>query len=141
MSHYVLYAYVDGSDLHGVEADVERHIQGFIESSTWHLDKAWLVNQRREDDPSLGPDDLPDWQLGLNVKLQAPESAPANWFDDIEHIVRFLGQLHEETNRDFVVGVGDTTRPWFSDDLLFVDRRNPDLTHLRRILGADRGAT
>lgn len=140
MSPYVLYAYVDGSDLHDVADDFKRRIREFIGANTWHLEAPWLVNQRREGDPSLGPDDLPDWELGLNIKLQDPKSAPADWFDDIKRIVQFLGQLHDDTDRDFVIGVGDTTKEWFSNDLLFVDCRNPDLTHLRRILGADGSA-
>jgi hypothetical protein len=140
MPQHVLYAYVHGSDLHDVAANIERRIQEFIEATTWHHDPPWLVNQRRDDDPSLGPGDLPDWDLGLNLNLPDPTAAPAGWFDDVQRIARFLGQLHDETGREFIIGIGDTTRPWFSEDLLLVDRNDPDLADLRTILGGGESA-
>ena len=76
MSRYVLFAYVDGFDLHDVATEIERRLQEFLETTRWTLDRPWLVNDRTEDDPSLTPGDLPTWNLGLNVKLPDTASAP-----------------------------------------------------------------
>lgn len=136
MTRYILYASVDGSNLRDVADVIDRRLRQFVETTPWVIERPLVVNERGEVDPSLDPDDLPTWTLGLNLNLPHPASAPPNWFDDIDRIVRVLAELHVETGKDFVIGVGDRTRPWFSDDLMFVDSATPDVKDLRRILGA-----
>ena len=135
MSRHVLYAYVDGSDLHDTESALMERLSAFIASRSWVCTDTKVVNQRGStDDPSLGPDDLPDWDIGLNFALPDPRAETPGWFADVEDTVRFLGQLHVDTGRDFIVGTGDTTTG-IAEDLFFVQSASPDLSKLRQIIG------
>lgn len=139
MPQFVLYAYVDGSDLHEIAETLEAEFHRFVAESNWVWTKPWVINQRRDDDPSLSPGDLPDWEVGLNMDLPDPGVEPRGWFSDVEHTASFLGQLHASTGRTFVVGIGDKERG-ISEDLYFIDRRVPDLALLRQIVGVKDGA-
>jgi hypothetical protein len=134
MPRHTLFAYVEGSDLQGIAEGLEAEFARFVAQSVWAWGEPWVVNQRRDDDPSLGPDDLPDWEVGLNMHLPDPVDEPAGWFADVERIARFLGRLHAQTGRDFVVGIGDNERG-YSEDLFRVDSPQPDLGLLRRMIG------
>lgn len=135
MPRHALYAYVDGSDLHDVEAVLMKRLSSFLDSHAWVCSDAKVVNQHGDaDDPSLGPDDLPDWDIGLNFALPDPGSEIPGWFADIEATAQFLAQLHVDTGRDFIIGIGDTTTG-VSDDLFFVQSASPDLAKLRQIIG------
>lgn len=137
MSRCVLYAYVDGNDLHEVESFLVERLSTFIESREWICTGAKVVNQHGDpNDPSLNPEDLPDWDIGLNITLPDPGKETPGWFADIEDAALFLGQLHRDTGRDFVIGIGDTTTG-VADDLFFVNSSNPDpdLFKLRQIIG------
>ena len=135
MSRHVLYAYVDGSDLHDIESVLMDRLSSFIDSRSWVCADPKVVNQHGDpSDPSLGPEDLPDWDIGLNFTLPDPGAETPSWFTDIEETARFLGRLHVDTGRDFIIGIGDTSTG-ISDDLFFVQSANPDLGKLRQIIG------
>jgi hypothetical protein len=134
MARHILYAYVEGSDLHGISEGLEAEFTRLVSEANWICAKPWVVNQRRDEDPSLGPGDLPDWELGLNVELPDPGKEPSGWFGDVEKIAFFLGRLHARTARTFVVGIGDTARG-ISEDLYFVRDQHPDIATLRKIIG------
>src|SRR5688572_14043286 len=97
MARHTLYAYVEGSDLEQVVDDIESRVARFVGETRWRHTTPRLVNQRRENDPSLGPDDLPDWELGLNVELPDAPAEPHGWFHDVQTIARFLAELHTIT--------------------------------------------
>ena len=135
MSRHVLFAYVDGNDLHDVESVLMERLASFIDSRAWVCTDAKVVNQHGDpDDPSLDPEDLPDWDIGLNFTLPDPGAETPGWFTDIEATAQFLGQLHMDTTRDFIIGIGDTSTG-ISEDLYFVDSASPDLDKLRQIIG------
>ncbi|MCI0680456.1 MAG: hypothetical protein L0Y71_00005 [Gemmataceae bacterium] len=134
MNRYVLYAYVDGADNAGIEAEIETSLRAFVAGRAWKLQPPIVVNQRRPDDPSLGPNDLPDWELGLNLDLPALGSEPQGWFSDVEAVATFLAAMHDATGREFVIGIGDR-ETGITDDLFFVDCSNPDLATLRQVIG------
>lgn len=134
MPRHTLFAYVEGSDLQGIAEGLEAEFDRFVAQSIWTWGKPWVINQRRDDDPSLGPDDLPDWEVGLNMHLPDPGDEPAGWFADVEQIARFLGRLHAQTGRDFILGIGDNGSG-HSEDLFRVDSPQPDLGLLRRLIG------
>jgi hypothetical protein len=135
MARHTLYAYVEGSDLDEVADDIESRVAQFVRETQWRHATPRLVNQRREKDPTLGPDDYPDWELGLNVELPDTPNEPHGWFQDVETIAGFLAGLHSITGRDFVIGIGDNERG-ISEDLFFVDAdTTPDLALLRQIVG------
>jgi hypothetical protein len=137
MPRYTLFAYVEGSDLQGIAEGLEAEFARFVAQSVWIWEKPWVVNQRRDDDPSIGPNDLPDWEVGLNMHLPDPGDEPAGWFADVEQTASFLGRLHAQTGRDFVLGIGDNERG-YSEDLFRVDSPQPDLGLLRRMIGVQR---
>ena len=135
MSRHVLFAYVDGNDLHDVESVLMERLTSFIDSRTWVCTDAKVVNQHGDpNDPSLGPEDLPDWDIGLNFALPDAGAETPGWYADIKATAQFLGQLHTETGRDFIIGIGDTSTG-ISEDLFFVDSASSDLAKLRQIIG------
>src|SRR5262245_37903836 len=119
MARRTLYAYVDGSDLHAIAGELEPALERFVADGAWHAQPPRVVNQRRPDDPTLQPGDLPDWEMGLNLDLPDPGGEPPGWFADVERIARFLGELNARFGRDFVIGVGDNERGQ-SVDVFFV---------------------
>ena len=132
MPRYTLYVYAEGNDLHDVAADIEARVEQFIHDHRWRHAMPTVVNQRRPDDPTLGPGDLPDRDLGLN-----PRREPEGCFNDVERIGMFFAELRSATGRDFVIGIGDNERA-FSEDLLSIDGPSPDLRLLRRMIGGGR---
>jgi hypothetical protein len=135
MSRHTLFAYVDGSDLHEIADALEGRLRAFVEGRRWVAGEAWVVNQQLEADESCtNPEDLPDWDLGLNLHLPDPGTEPAGWFSDVEAIARFLGNLHEEFGRAFVIGVGDA-QTGIAEDLFCVADSSPDLEMLARVIG------
>ena len=128
---HTLYAYVDGSDLHEVAAQLEQRFTEFVSQRQWVCGEAWVVNQQRTDDPSLGPGDLSDWDIGLNLQLPDVGHEPPDWFSDIEAVALFLASLNSTMSRDFVVGVHDR-ETGFAEDLFFINSSDSNLDELRR---------
>jgi len=134
MPSYALYAYVDGADLEDIAADLETRFAAFINSRDWWIaGAAWVVNQRHGRETTTRPEDLPLWDLGLNLSLPSTESLV--WFRDVEAIAGFLGVLHRECGRDFVIGIGDI-KTGNGDDLFYVTTDPPDIIRLRSIVRA-----
>ena len=141
MPSQAFYAYVDGSDLTELEDLLVDRLTDFVRSRTWTCGYVHLVNQKGDpNDPSLGPDDLPDWELGINFTMPNDAESQLNWIDDVEETMSFLAQLHTETGRDFVIGIGDAERG-ISQDLMFVSSGNPDTAALRRMIGVGSSST
>ena len=135
MTRHTLFAYVDGSDLHDIADALQGRLQAFVEGRRWVAGEAWVVNQRLEYDASCSqPEDIPSWDLGLNVLLPEPGVEPTGWFADVEAIARFLGTLHEEFGRDFVIGITDN-QTGIGEDLYSIDDGSPDLEKLAEIIG------
>ena len=140
MARHTLYAYVDGYDLDEVATDIKSRIEEFLDTTAWRYAKPRMVNQRRLNDPSLRPGDLPDWDLGLNIDLPDPPVEPPGWFADVERIANFLADLRDISGRDFIIGIVDSERK-ISEDLFSIDSGTPDLAMLRRIIGVGDGAS
>jgi hypothetical protein len=135
MSRHSLFAYVDGSDLDDIANAMEERLRGFVEGRRWVANEAWVVNQRLEYDASCSkPEDIPNWDLGLNLLLPDLGVEPAGWFADVEAIARFLGTLHEEFGRDFVIGITDN-QTGIGEDLYSIDDSSPDAEKLAEIIG------
>lgn len=132
---HTLYAYAEGNDLHDVADTLDAAFARLIAEGGWACGQPWAVNQRRDDDPSLGPDDLPDWEIGLNLPLPDPGAEPPGWFADVERIVAALERMRVETGRDFVLGIGHEGRG-ISEDVAFIGERPVDRAWLRRAFGA-----
>src|SRR5215467_11181011 len=87
MPRHTLFAYVDGSDLDDIADALEGRLRAFVEARSWIAGEAWVVNQQLEADASCTePEDIPCWDLGLNLHLPDPGIEPAGWFADVEAI-------------------------------------------------------
>ena len=134
MPKHTLYAYVDGSDNEDIEDSIVVSINDFLLGRNWVCRNPVLVNQKHIDDPTLGRNDAPDWDLGINIDLPEAGDEPPGWFSDINAVAYFLGELHEQTNRDFIIGIGDN-ETGISEDLFQIDSNKPDIDKLKNIVG------
>lgn len=136
MSVHTLYAYVDGSDLNEVASALEEGFDAFVSSRPWSR-KTWVVNQRHPCDERDGPRDLPLWELGLNHELPDPGTEVVGWFDEVEEIAQYIGDLAKGFGRQFVVGIAGRDSD-VSGDLRHIATRDVDLPTLRAIVGIKR---
>lgn len=134
MARHTLYAYVDGSDLDDVADEIETTLEALVASTPWAFLRPTMVNQVRERDDSYGPQDLTDWDLGLNLDLPDPAAEPVNWFQDVEQVARLVGQVVARTGREFVIGIRDGSTG-VAEDLFNVENDEPDLAELRAVIG------
>jgi hypothetical protein len=134
MPRHTLYAYVDGADLGGVAEMLDARFAEFVASRNWVAGSASVVNQRHGEETCTQPGDLPVWDLGLNLSLPDPDAEPPGWFTDVEAVAQFLGALHRECGRDFIIGIADT-ETGITEDLYDVSTDSPDLGRLRAIIG------
>jgi len=134
MPRHTLYAYVDGADLKDVAAILEARFTEFVAGRQWVAGSASVVNQRRGEESCTQPGDLPLWDLGLTLHLPDPGAESPGWFADLEAVAQFLGTLHRECGRDFIIGIADT-ETGITEDLFTVSTDSPDLGRLRAIIG------
>jgi len=135
MARHTLFAYVDGSDLDDIADALEGRLRAFVQGRRWVAGETCVVNQRLEADASCtGPEDIPSWDLGLNLHLPDAGMEPAGWFADVEAIAHFLGNLHRAFGRDFVVGIGDA-ETGTTEDLYCISDSSPDLEIMARVIG------
>ncbi len=124
----VLYVYVDGSDLSDLEDSLLQFFETFLLS--WGVQGARVINDKFERTPDLRPEDLPDWNLGLNLEF---DSLPK---PKLEELIRFLSELARKTGREFVIGCWDSESQ-ISEDWCFIgedsDLQIPE--HLAAIYG------
>lgn len=133
MQRHTLYAYVDGSDLGDVAAPIEERLVEFVASPSWATSRPVVVNQKTTESGSQ-PDDLPDWDLGINLALPDPGEEPEGWFDDVVRIAKHLAMLHSTFDREFVIGIADNVTG-MTEDLFFVESDVLDLDRLRSAIG------
>lgn len=94
----MLYVYVDGSDLDEIQGTLVSRFDQL--AHRWSSLDAYLVNERSERTPDLRPDDLVDWDLGVNMPLENLG------LEQVDELLPFLRALAEETGREFVIGIG-----------------------------------
>jgi len=135
MSKHTLYAYVEGADLHEIVESMQGCLDAFAKEGGWRVAAPSVVNQRGTE-KGLRDGDLPLWDLGLNLELPDIGDAPEEWFLDVERIARFMGRLHAQFERDFVIGIGNNATG-ITEDLFTVESDAPDLAELRQIIGVE----
>jgi len=136
MSSHTLFAYVDGFDLQDIADEIEELCEAFVAERRWKFGTPRVVSQRLEADERHTSNDLPEWELGINIDLPELDSAPPGWFSDVKAIAEFLGTLHAQTGREFVIGIADKERG-YAEDLFTVQSEHPDLEELEEIIGAE----
>lgn len=133
LNKHILLAYVDGCDLHDVAPLLRNRFQEFISRHLWSADEVMFVDQVRHDDPSLGLEDLPDWELGLNIGLAYLSQNRTGFSADFAAVIAFLQHLHQESGRDFVLEVG-SRETGFSHNITFVDAKPINVPALEAIV-------
>lgn len=106
-----IYVYVDGSDLEDVEGSLIEKLEHF--SLMWGVDSVRVVNDRFPRTPDLAPEDLPDWNIGLNFEVKSLSPA------ELRKLIDFLSHTSAQTGRDFVIGIWHPSK-WISEDWCFV---------------------
>jgi len=139
MARHTLYAYVDGSDLDEVADSIQVALEKLVAASSWAFVRPRIVNQKHERDDSYRPDDLTDWDLGLNLDLPDPGVEPTGWFQDVEQLARLVGQIVTRTGREFVIGISDNATG-VAEDLFDIEDDHPDLARLRAVIGSGSGS-
>jgi hypothetical protein len=134
MPRHKLYAYVDGADLDDVANLLDARFAEFVATRHWVAGPASVVNQRHGEETCTQPGDLPLWDLGLKLELPDPDAEPLGWFADVEAVAQFLGVLHRDCGRDFIIGIADA-ETGVTEDLFDVSTDSPDLGRLRAIIG------
>ena len=122
----VLLAYVDGSDLDGIADRLQSRFDDFASGRAWRAAEVSVVNMRQPRNPNDSPEDLPQWDLGLNFTLPDRDQNDESWRDDVHATVDFLSMLNEEFGRDFVIAVHDRVKG-FNEDVGFVASEPPNL--------------
>ena len=135
MPRQTLYAYVDGADVSDIADALDFRFARFVEDRRWVAGRATVVNQKHGEETCSRPEDLPLWDLGLNLELPDAGGEPPGWFADVEAVAQFLGKLHKDFGRDFVIGLANS-QPGVTEDLFSVSTDAPDLGKLRAIIGA-----
>jgi hypothetical protein len=138
MTMHTLFAYVDGFDLHDLADEIEELCEAFVADRHWQFATPRVVNQRLTIDDRHTSNDLPEWELGLNLDLPDPGNERLGWFSDVEAIAGFAGTLYARTGREFVIGIADNVRG-YAEDLFTVQSEHPDLERLRQIIGDGTG--
>lgn len=131
----LLYAYCDGCDLADVAATIEAAFDIFVSTREWKCGKAWVVNQVHERGDHDRPDDLPLWDLGMNLEIPNPGDEFPGWFDDIEALLAFCGRLYAQTGREMVIGF-QGAGCHFAEDIFTVNCERPDARRFASDFGA-----
>lgn len=108
-----IYVYVDGSDLGDVESVLLPGFENF--AKTWDVESVRVINDKYPRTADLGPEGLPDWNLGINFES---ESLPVS---KIEQLMVFLSEISAESNREFVIGAWNP-QAMISNDWCFVGK-------------------
>jgi len=119
-----IYIYVDGSDLNDV-ADLLLRRLGEIAREFPHIR---VIDDRLEKTPDMHPDDLPQWNLGLNFDLDHLSVC------QVPRLLESIQSLARESGRDFAVGYYDG-HPKIDEDIGFI-KPAKDFTGISRVLEA-----
>ena len=119
-----LYIYIDGSDLDEIAEPIENSIRGWIANG---YDKVSLVNQRDMEAVGLSEADLPDWDLGVNIKVKGKS--------ELKEPLNFLYSLAKKYKRDFVIGIFDP-QSGVAEDVCYFGREEgrPDIHEISSYL-------
>ena len=105
-----LYIRVDGSDLSACEKILMIELKDL--AVRLHELEPKLVNFQHPKASDMSPQDLPDWDIGLDLNLEAITKNQA------KAIALNLQQIAVETKRDFVVGLKN--EHGITEDIIFI---------------------
>jgi hypothetical protein len=120
-----VYIYIDGSDVQEFESELTKELDEWISINSLSVK---VVNSRHERTPDLLPEDMEQWDLGINFNLEP--------FDLVYLAVDKLYCLGKKYGRDFVFGLY-SEKTGISEDVLFfgADSGPQDIKELKNVLG------
>jgi hypothetical protein len=117
-----IYIYVDGSDLHDVADLLLRRLSQVASE----FPQVRVIDDRFEKTPDMHPDDLPDWNLGLNFDLDHVGVC------HVPRLLESIRSLAQESGRDFAVGYYDRGSK-IDEDIGFIEPAK-DFSSISRVL-------
>ncbi len=120
-----IYIYIDGSDLEEIADGISSSIESWLSESKA---QAVLVNQISEPDETMCNKDLPDWELGINIKICKGK--------ELKGPLNFLYGLAKEYKRDFVLGIF-SSETQVTEDICFFGNEDgkPDVNEISSYIG------
>ena len=110
------YVYTEGYDLHDVADTITDAIQAFIQPD----DGLTFIDDRMPRTPDQRPEDLPEWNLGINFHFESVDRPT------LTELLFFFHQLSHRTGRDFAFGLYDPERNTSEDVGYITSRRDFD---------------
>ncbi len=120
-----IYIYIDGSDLDEIAGGISSSIEDWLSKSKT---QAVLVNQIHESDETMREEDLPDWDLGIIIKINKGKK--------LKEPLNYLYGLAKEYKRDFVLGI-ITSDTQVKEDVCFFgnEEGKPDVNEISSYVG------
>ena len=119
-----LFIYFEGSDNQLVLDQFQAAVAKFAESKDF---KIRVVSDQFDRTPDLSPEDISDWNLGVNVDEQHVSSP------NLRHLLEFFVESAAAFDRDFVVGYVNRQKG-LSEDILFIDRDSDPIVKANEVL-------
>lgn len=120
-----LFIYVDGFDNEEFAPQLLADLEAYKATAKSDL---VVVNDLADKDPDMGPEDFPEWNIGLNVRRSGMNHPT------LESIFSFLIDCSARIERDFVVGCVDKELST-SEDIAFFGK-NSNASDIARIVSA-----
>ena len=120
-----LYIYFCDSDLEEIADPVESALSEWVASGN---EKVIAVNQRDIETVELGEEDLPDWDLGINISIKKTYQ--------LKEPLNFMYSLAKKYKRDCVIGFVDADTGIAEDVCYFGNEEGrPDMHEIGSYLG------
>jgi hypothetical protein len=123
MARHTLYAYPEGNISASTFRDLELTLKQTLQTVSWHQNPRVATS-------GIGTERT----VGYNLDLPDPELEQPGWYSDVESIALLFASLVDKTQLTFVIGIHDSTTG-VSQDLHFIQSKDPDLKRLRAIIG------
>lgn len=123
MARHTLYAYPEGNISASTFRDLELTLKQTLQTVSWHQIPRVATS-------GIGTERT----VGYNLDLPDPEMEQPGWYSDVESIALLFASLVDKTQLTFVIGIHDSTSG-VSQDLHFIQSKDPDLKRLRAIIG------
>ena len=111
MARFGLYAYIEGSDNHDVSEALTAALEEYAAGQSIPIR---VVNERFDKTPDMLPEDLPDWNLGVNVVFDELT------IDTLTDLLAVLESCCTRFDREFALGYVDLDQTWLNEDITFL---------------------
>ena len=127
MDEIDIYIYVDGSDLDDIAGPITEELDAWVNKNGFEIN---VVNHRHEKTSELKPNELPYWDLGVNLK-------PDNSLQ-FEKALQFLNDIAHKYKRDFALGYYSESSGISEDiDYFGYESGNPNIVEIKQSLSIE----